>query len=200
MKKMLTVCAAALLLLTACGEKEEEESVSSGGLTVAEEIASGVSEDVIPAEALEYYSLEYEVPEGFEEEPGGNMDSRLYVATEGDYSYMTYLRKDNPGKDYRALQSDDYQNSLEQSLGTMVEITALDMSEEEDHYHVVIDAAYVEEDGEWHMREHIFVTEKYVFQMVYSADPHHDWQERFGSVEAALHLKNVAGASAPSAQ
>lgn len=193
--KML-LCGAAFtaILLCGCEEKEEPPVVSANTVSVAQEIANGVSANVIPAEALEYYALDYKIPEGFSRTPDSTDTLDIYASdTPNDYSYITYMRQENNGAtDYANLSDADYKASLDKALSADTVIQSIEKTPGDGNMHVKVLFSYTNERGKMEVTEHIFITDKYIFEMVYAKDPEADWKKAFATSEAELRLVNVA--------
>ena len=81
------------VLLVGCNSDGKETVVSENTVSVAEEIAGGVSENVIPQEALTYNGISFPIPEEFVEWEENTDTSRLYVSNVyEDYSFIYYER------------------------------------------------------------------------------------------------------------
>ena len=190
------VCGAVFLTALLCGCQKEAETpvVSANTVSVAQEIANGVSENVIPAEALEYYALDYKIPEGFSRTPDSTDTLDIYASdTPNDYSYITYMRQENNGAtDYANLSDADYKASLDKTLSANTVIQSIEKKQGDGNMHVKVLFSYTNERGKMEVTEHIFITDKYIFEMVYAEDPEADWKKDFASSEAELRLVNVA--------
>ncbi len=193
-QKIAVGAVAALLLLAAGCEEEVEPVVSENTISVAEEIANGVSQNVIPAEALEYYALDYKIPEGFVRTPDSTSTLDIYSSEQpGDYSYITYMRVENDGStDYANLTEADYKTSLDAALSVNTLIQGVEKNQGDGFLHVKVRFTYSGEHGKIEAAEHIFITDKYIFEMVYTRDSGSDWAKAFADSEAALRLINVA--------
>ena len=193
-QKIAVGAVAALLLLSAGCEEEAEPVVSENTISVAEEIANGVSQNVIPAEALEYYALDYKIPEGFVRTPDSTSTLDIYSSEQpGDYSYITYMRVENDGStDYANLTEADYKTSLDAALSVNTLIQGVEKNQGDGFLHVKVRFTYSGEHGKIEAAEHIFITDKYIFEMVYTRDSGSDWAKAFADSEAALRLINVA--------
>ncbi len=185
---------AAVLCLAGCQKQPEEPVVSENTVSVAEEIANGVSQNVIPAEALEYYTLDYKIPEGFVRTPDSTDLLDIYSSEQvGDYSYITYMRQENDGsKDYTNLTDEDYKASVDEALSVNSVIESIEKTPGDGNTHVNIRFSYTVEERKIEVSEHIFITDKYIFEMVYARDPEFDWKKAFMESEASLRLLNVA--------
>ena len=192
----IMVCGAAVfvILLCGCGKEEENPVVSANTISVAEEIANGVSTNVIPAEALEYYALDYKIPEGFSRAPDSTDTMDIYASdTPNDYSYIAYMRQENNGAtDYANLSDADYKASLDKALSVNTVIQSVEKTRGDGHMHVKVLFTYLNEHGKMEVTEHIFITDKYIFEMVYAKGPEADWKKAFAESEAELRLVNVA--------
>lgn len=190
------VCSAVLLTALLCGCQKEEEIpvVSANTVSVAQEIANGVSANVIPAEALEYYALDYNIPEGFSRTPDSTDTLDIYASdTPNDYSYITYMRQENNGAtDYANLSDEAYKASLDKALSADTVIQSVEKKQGDGNMHVKVLFSYPNERGKMEVTEHIFITDKYIFEMVYAEDPEADWKKAFAESEAELRLLNVA--------
>ena len=196
-RMQLLACGLGLLMLgpAGCTGQEEVPAVSGNTLSVAEEIAGGVSQNVIPAEAYEYYALEYQIPEGFVRTPDSTDTLDIYSSEQvNDYSYIIYMRQENDGStDYRKLTEADYKASLDESLSANTVIESLEQTPGDGYMHAHIVFSSTDDRGKLNLSEHIFITDKYIFEMVYAMDPVFDWKKAFADSEASLKLLNVAG-------
>ena len=196
MKKKILVIGLALTMLcaTGCETQEPGPAVSENALSVAQEIANGVSQNVIPAEALEYYTLAYTIPDGFVRNADSTDTLDVYFSEQvGDYSYITYMRQENDGsKDYSKLTGADYKAALDEALAVDTVIESIQRIPGDGNMHVKVLFSYTTESGKIEVAEHIFITDKYVFEMVYGRDPEFDWKKAFAESEGSLRLVNVA--------
>ena len=83
-----------VLIFSGCGNK----SVSDNVVTMADEMATEISENAVPVEAAYYSSVSFDIPEGMvpSEE---NTDVKAFFLAEpsDDYSFISYQRRDNIG-------------------------------------------------------------------------------------------------------
>ncbi len=186
-----------LFVFCGCAKKEPEVIVidTEPEMTLAEELAMAVSQNVIPPEAMEYTGLSYTIPEGFTYSDGdmGKSDVDTYVSDlNGDGSYICYLRMKNDGSvDYSMLPAISYERDLERQLQVDVEISEYTMEQMEESFHVVIGADFTVGERTYHLRQFLFVTDKYVFSISYVRDMEYDWSAAFATSQSELHLENM---------
>ncbi len=180
-----------MLIFTGCAGRDIEEGVS-----VLEEIQAGSHDKTVPAEAYEYISLSYDVPAGFiRNESISTEDADYYYSQDqGDYSYVMYFKKEkDAAKDYKSLTESDYQAALNLDLGTSCTIDEFSATEEERGcYHVAFSASYSDDHSTFKVREHCFITNKYVFQMVYGMDQSFNKKQAVLDSENSLKLESLA--------
>ena len=180
-----------LLALTGCAGKDIDEGVS-----VLEEIQATSHEKTVPAEAYEYISLSYTIPDGFirNDELSTEDADYYYSKDQGDYSYIMYSKKErDESKDYKNLTQSDYQAALNLSLGTSCTIEQFNMSEDDNGcLHVLFTAGYSDDHSTFKVREHCFITNRYVFQMVYGMDQSFNKMQAVLKSEESLQLESLA--------
>lgn len=198
MKKrvIMGIIVAGCLVLCACSTKDTtKENISgNGSMSVSEEIAAEVSENIIPEEAMEYIALSCSIPEGFSPTSESNDTQAIYVSDSlEDYSYITYTRQEvDATSDYTLLTQEDYQTALENRLATTVNMTSYASVQEEDYYLVSLGLTY-EKDGKSYLaQEEIYVTDKYLFTMVFAEGSGGEWATQFAESMASLKLESIA--------
>ncbi len=190
---MKKIFAAAILLLamTGCSGKDIDESVS-----VLEEIQATSHQKTVPAEAYEYISLSYTVPDGFIRNDSLSTEDAdyYYSSDQGDYSYIMYSKQErDETKDYKNLTESDYQAALNLSLGTSCTIEEFSTTDEGNGcLHVLFTAGYSDDHSTFKVREHCFITNKYVFQMVYGMDQSFNKMQAVLKSEESLQLESLA--------
>ncbi|MCR4584284.1 MAG: hypothetical protein K5686_01035 [Lachnospiraceae bacterium] len=177
--------------LTGCAGKDIDEGVS-----VLEEIQATSHQKTVPAEAYEYISLSYTIPDGFIRNDSLSTEDEdyYYSKDQGDYSYIMYSKKEkDQNKDYKSLSESDYQAALNLSLGTSCTIEDFSANDEGNGcYHVLFTAGYSDDHSTFKVREHCFITNKYVFQMVYGMDQSFNKMQAVLKSEESLQLESLA--------
>lgn len=183
----------AIFILTGCGKVNEEESISENGITVAEEIASGVSENVIPIEATVAIELKFDVPSRFRASKSNTENNQTYVSeNDNDNSYICYIRQDKDrDMDYTKLTEDDFRVALEQQLETQVQIISTELKQINGYDETVITLTYTRDDVKYNVTECIFITEKYLFTVVYAMDNTASWGRDFENSRNSIVLEST---------
>lgn len=188
-KRLITIIM--LLALTGCAGKDIDEGVS-----VLEEIQATSHQKTVPAEAYEYISLSYTIPDGFIRNDSLSTEDEdyYYSQDQGDYSYIMYSKKEkDASKDYKSLTESDYQAALNLSLGTSCTIEDFSANDEGNGcYHVLFTASYSDDHSTFKVREHCFITNKFVFQMVYGMDQSFNKMQAVLKSEESLQLESLA--------
>ena len=94
--------------------------------------------------------------------------------------------------DYANLSDEAYKASLDKALSADTVIQSVEKKQGDGNMHVIVLFSYPNERGKMEVTEHIFITDKYIFEMVYAEDPEADWKKAFAESEAELRLLNVA--------
>ena len=180
-----------LTVQTGCAGKDIDEGVS-----VLEEIQSTSHQKTVPAEAYEYISLTYRIPDGFIRNDSLSTEDEdyYYSQDQGDYSYIMYSKKEkDENRDYKSLTANDYQAALNLSLGTSCTVEEFTATEEGNGcLHVLFTAGYSDDHSTFKIREHCFITNKYVFQMVYGMDQSFNKMQAVLKSEESLQLESLA--------
>ena len=93
---------------------------------------------------------------------------------------------------YLTVSDEAYKASLDKALSADTVIQSVEKKQGDGNMHVKVLFSYPNERGKMEVTEHIFITDKYIFEMVYAEDPEADWKKAFAESEAELRLLNVA--------
>ncbi len=183
---LLTLCMAAVC---SCGQNGTEEPP----MTVSQEIAAGISENIVPAEAMEYSFLSYPVPEGFVAASDNTDMQAIYASeTQGDFSYISYLRQVNEHTvNYMTLTAEDYEKMFALSLETEISLEGCTQEEKEGWQQVELILSY-EKDGISHKAwQYFYITDKYIFSMAYVQAGDAAWEDAFLESAAQAMPKSI---------
>ena len=185
----ITIILASLILL-AC-DNEKEKSVSQ--MSISEEIAAGISEDVIPEEAYYYSSVSFEVPEGMTPDEDNTVTDGYYFAPNvDDLSFITYSRTDRKdGEDYDNLSEETFKGALESQLECSIDISDFSVNVEEGYTLYKVCASYSRNDVLYEFSEYIFVTDDYLFCVDYCLGGTSEMREQFEASERTLKLESI---------
>ena len=191
MKKYRFICMLVLgmLAMCSCGGSETGDPQ----MTVSQEIAADVPENIIPAEAMEYSLLFYPVPEGFAAANDNTDMQAVYVSeTQQDYSYISYLRQANDRTlDYMTMTADDYKNMFALSLETEVGVEGC-VQEEKDGWRQVDLILTYEKDGiSYKTWQYYYITDKYIFSIAYVQAGDAAWENAFLESAAQAMPKSI---------
>lgn len=189
-KRYLVLATLAVIsVLTACQSSQPENQEVS----VSEEIALGVSEDIIPLEAFSYSKLSFDVPEGMEADSDNTVDACYYFATElGDLSYITYSKRAvDASVNYDALNAESYKESLENQLGNEIVVEDF-VREDKDGYTLFrAEVSYSNNDNNYNLKEYIFVTDEYLFFIDYCLGGETTLAGAFEESEKSIKLESA---------
>lgn len=182
---LLIVC----MGLCSCGQNETEDPP----MTVSQEIASGISENIVPAEAMEYSFLFYPVPEGFVAASDNTDMQAIYVSeTRQDFSYISYLRQSNDHMvDYMSMTAEDYKNMFALSLETEVELEGCTQEEKEGWQQVNLILTYEKDGTACKAWQYYYITDKYIFSIVYVQAGDASWENAFLEAAAQTMPKSI---------
>ena len=178
--------------LTACTSKEPE-TASENIMTVADEFAEGVSEDVIPIEATMAIELKFDVPSQFRASKSNTDYNETYVSENvNDNSYICYIRQDKDDlADYKLLTEEDYKKAIEQQLDTEITINSMEHANYDEYDKTILDLTYTRNNVKYEVTEFIFITEKYLFTVVYAMDSNAYWQKEFQQSMESIKIENT---------
>ena len=178
--------------LTACGKKEPE-TASENTMTVADEFAEGVSEDVVPIEATMAITLTFDVPQQFRPSKSNTDNNETYVSENvNDNSYICYIRQDKDNlADYKLLTEEDYKKAIEQQLDTEITINSMEQTNYDAYDETILDLTYTRNNVKYEVTEFIFITEKYLFTVVYAMDSNAYWQREFQQSMESIKIENT---------
>lgn len=194
-KKVLSLLMAVVtaISLVGCGASTLGDQGAEVSLSLADELAAGVSEDVIPLEAKRYSSVYFEIPEGMKADED-NTDNECYYISEmiDDLSYITYIRQDNFDVDwYNDLTQEKYSQSFSSNVDTNVVIDSFEKSERDGYCRIEIAMKYKKAGVSFDVKEYIYVTDDFLFTVAYAMDVRHDWSSEFAASQGSLALKSV---------
>lgn len=190
MKNKVIIIAVCIIMLCGCGK---DSSGENNQMTVSQEIAAGISENVVPAEAFDYSFLSYNVPEGFVAANDNTDMQAIYVSeTQGDLSYICYTRQLNEGLiDYMEMSAEDYRDMFSLNLGAEVTVEQCRQEEKEGWIQVDLLLTY-EQDGNAHKTwQNIYVTDKYVFTIVCVRVGDAPWEGQFSACVAQAVPRSI---------
>lgn len=183
---LLMLCAAAVC---ACNKNETQNPP----MTVSQEIAVGISENIIPAEAMEYSLLSYPVPAGFVAANDNTDMQAIYVSeTPQDFSYISYIRQSNDhAADYMAMTAEDYKNMFVLSLETEINLEGCTQEEKEGWQQVDLILAYEKDGISYKTWQYFYITDKYIFSIAYAQAGDAVWEEAFLESAAQAMPKSI---------
>lgn len=191
---MVKKCSAVLLLMLcmgmcSCNQTETEDPP----MTVSQEIAAGISENIVPAEAMEYSLLSYPVPEGFVAANDNTDMQAIYVSgTQQDYSYISYLRQANDrAVDYMNMTAEEYQNMFALSLETEVSLESCIQEEKEGWQQVDLILTYEKDGIPCRTWQYYYITDKYIFSIAYVQAGDASWENAFLEAAAQTMPKSI---------
>lgn len=162
-------------------------------MTVSQEIAAGISENIVPAEAMEYWLLSYPVPEGFVAANDNTDMQAIYVSgTQQDYSYINYLRQPNDQMvDYMAMTAEEYQNMLALGLKTEVALEDCTQEEKEGWQQVNLILTYDKDGIHYKTWQYYYITDKYIFSLSFAQAGDASWEDAFLEAAAQTMPKSI---------
>lgn len=174
----LMVC---LLAMCSCNRAEAENPP----MTVSQEIAAGISENIVPAEAMEYSLLSYPVPEGFVAASDNTDMQAIYVSeTQQDFSYISYIRQANDHTvDYMTMTAEDYKNLFVLSLETEIGLEGCTQEEKDGWQQVGLILTYEKDGIPYKTWQYYYITDKFIFSIAYVQAGDAAWENAF--LEAA---------------
>lgn len=183
---LLMLCAAAVC---ACNNDEAQNPP----MTVSQEIAVGISENIIPAEAMEYSLLSYPVPAGFVAANDNTDMEAFYVSeTQQDFSFISYNRQPNDhAADYMAMTAEDYKNMLALGLKTEIDLEGCTQEEKEGWQQVGLILSYEKEGISYKIWQYYYITDKYIFSITYAQAGDAVWEEAFLESAAQAMPKSI---------
>lgn len=190
MKSKVVIIAVCIIMLCGCGK---DSSDGNNPMTVSQEIAAGISENVVPEEAFDYSFLSYYIPEGFVAANDNTDMQAIYVSgTQGDLSYICYTRQVNEELiDYMEMSADEYKAMFSANLGSEVTVEQCRQEEKEGWIQVELLLTY-EQDGNAHKTwQNIYVTDKYVFTMVCVQVGDAVWEGQFSECVARAVPRSI---------
>ena len=159
------------MIMAACGKKEKTGTTASqNSLSVSEEIAQSVSEDVIPVEATQYSSVSFDIPEGFVRDDKSTDSVSYYFNNQiDDLSYIVYGKAEKPD-DYQELTEDKFKEEFCEEYGVSVAFVDFEKQVKDDYYRIVMTYSYSFGKTNYITTEYLFVTDTYLFTVAYCKD------------------------------
>lgn len=193
LKKIYAVMIIGLCIgLTGCDSGEAKESSSENRISVSEEIAEGISENVIPEEATKYNNMVFTVPEEFYPWEENTDTNQIYISNvPEDYSYISYSRSLR-GEGEEVPEEADMEAAVEANFenGSLTSYTV----EEADGYTKCIAViGFQNERTEYTVWSYTYLTEEYVFAISFAESVNADWETVFGNCADGIVLTNVLG-------
>ena len=181
------------VLLVGCNSDGKETVVSENTVSVAEEIAGGVSENVIPQEALTYNGISFPIPEEFVEWEENTDTSRLYVSNVyEDYSFIYYERSVRRETDCLPTEEEMRAEAEETFAGGVLK--SYEVTEQEGYEKSVSEITFTNEDGiAYTMWSYTYLTEEYWFMVQFVEGGIGDWETTFSQCGNEIVLTNVLG-------
>ena len=187
----LMVC---LLAMCSCNGTESENLP----MTVSQEIAAGISENIIPAEAMEYSLLSYPVPEGFvAANDNTDMDAFYISETQQDFSYIKYNRLPNDHLvDYMAMTAEDYKNLFVLGLETEIGLEGCTQEEKDGWQQVGLILTYEKDGISYKTWQYYYITDKFIFSIAYVQAGDAAWENAFLEAAAQTVPKSIVESTA----
>lgn len=187
----LIVC---LLAVCSCNRAEAENPP----MTVSQEIAAGISENIVPAEAMEYSLLSYPVPEGFVAASDNTDMQAIYVSeTQQDFSYISYIRQANDHTvDYMAMTTEDYKNMFVLSLETEIGLEGCTQEEKDGWQQVGLILTYEKDGIPFKIWQYYYITDKFIFSIAYAQAGDAAWENAFLEAAAQTAPKSIVESAA----
>ncbi len=162
-------------------------------MTVSQEIAVGISENIIPAEALEYSLLYYPVPAGFVAASDNTDMEAFYLSeTQQDYSHISYNRQPNDHlADFMAMTAEDYKNMLTLGLKTEIDLEGFTQEEKEGWQQIDLILVYEKDGISYKAWQYFYITDKYIFSITYAQAGEAMWEEAFLESAAQVMPKSI---------
>lgn len=183
-----------LLVMCSCNGTEAENPP----MTVSQEIAAGISENIIPAEAMEYSLLSYPVPEGFVAASDNTDMQAIYVSeTQRDFSYIEYIRQPNDHLvDYMAMTAEDYKNLLVLALKTEINLEGCTQEEKDGWQQVGLILTYEKDGISYKIWQYYYITDKYIFSIAYAQAGDAAWENAFLEAASQTVPKSIVESTA----
>lgn len=183
------------LLCSGCGLSGNNMSSSNNQLTVSEEIALEISENVVPVEAMEYSFLQYQIPYGFIAANDNNDHQATFVSeAEGDLSYICYIRQNREdGVNYMTMDTETFRSALSYNCGTDVTVDECTQEDLEEWDQVRVVYHYIVDGVSRKVWQYFFITDKYVFNMVYVQVGDANWESEYQTSAQSIVLQSIVG-------
>lgn len=166
-----------MLAVCSCNRNETQDPP----MTVSQEIAAGISENIIPAEAMEYSLLSYPVPEGFVAASDNTDMQAIYVSeTQQDFSYISYIRQTNDHVvNYMEMPAEEYKNMFALSLETEINLEGCIQEEKEGWQQVELVLTYEKDGISCKTWQNYYITDKFIFNIAYVQAGDAMWENAF---------------------
>lgn len=183
-----------LLAMCSCNRAEAENPP----MTVSQEIAAGISENIVPAEAMEYSLLSYPVPEGFVAASDNTDMQAIYVSeTQQDFSYISYIRQTNDHTvDYMAMTAEDYKNMFVLSLETEIGLEGCTQEEKDGWQQVGLILTYEKDGISYKIWQYYYITDKFIFNIAYVQAGDAAWENAFLEAASQTVPKSIVESTA----
>ncbi|MCR5210597.1 MAG: hypothetical protein K6C99_10335 [Lachnospiraceae bacterium] len=186
--KKTIVMLSATTLLCACTKEEKTPVVTSSENAVSLNAVS------VSINNVRYTELEFEVPEKFVASEDNSEIYEMYASPlSTDHSYITYSRKIVSAEDdYSIFTTEDMQDALKSLSGnTAVSDFSNEYSEEDGYRRIKAEVVIRPESDEYHMTEYIYVTDNFVFTLIYMLDTgaEEGWSAEFEKSMSGIELK-----------
>jgi hypothetical protein len=179
-------------LLCGCSKEAAGDSASENRISVSEEIAGGVSEDVIPEEAFAYNDMSFPVPEEFVEWEDNTETNRVYISTvPEDYSYISYSRSTRG--EGEAIPTEEEMQAAVQEAFDGGELVSYLVEETEDYVKCAGLITFQNERADFRVWSYTYITEQYVFYVSFAQGGAGDWENTFVRCAEEIVLTNVLG-------
>lgn len=162
-------------------------------MTVSQEIAAGISENIIPAEAMEYSLLSYPVPAGFVPASDNTDMQAIYISeTQQDFSHISYTRQANDhAADYMTMTAEDYKNMFALGLETEVSLEGCTQEEKEGWQQVDLVLTYEKDGIAYKTWQYFYITDKFIFSIAYVQAGDAAWESAFLECAAQAAPKSI---------
>ena len=186
--KYITAAMCTAMLLSACSGKKKTPVVTTSGNEVS------LNEVSVSINNVRYTDIEFEVPEKFVPSEDNSEVSAMYASPlSTDHSYISYNRKIvSPDDDYSIFTTEDMQEALKSlSANTAVSDFSNEYYEGDEYRRIKAEVVIRPESGEYHMTEYIYITDNFVFTLIYMLDTgaEEGWSAEFEKSMEGIELK-----------
>ncbi|MDE6531583.1 MAG: hypothetical protein K2K96_12560 [Lachnospiraceae bacterium] len=190
-KRCCVILSLMLCLVTVCSCNKTD--ADNPPMTVSQEIAAGISENIVPAEAMEYSLLSYPVPAGFVPASDNTDMQAIYVSeTQQDFSYISYIRQTNDHMvDYMNMTAENYKNMFALSLETEIGLEECTQEEKDGWQQVELILTYEKDGISCKTWQYYYITDKFIFSIAYVQAGDADWENAFLEAAAQTIPKSI---------